>query len=457
MRKVLIPLAIVGVALSVGLLTTDSEALAEDSAPLATATVDAQDPASWPAGAANVVEAVQKAVDQYDIVHLQGTFDFENDSVSITHSVEILGDGTDSLGNHTTRIIGGGYGAITSTVDPSAQIVIRDIEFDGPEVALSITASQGVEVTGCTIKNVAAPWGGTGMRLSGAGVTGSVAIEENHFDISAAGVWSFGLYVQQIYADIVVRDNAVENFNTTGLWVNSAGSIVIADNTIVSGPPGASPYRNGILVGTWWLPSGDRGNIEVVDNTIIVGGHPAEGGIATEDSEQELRDICRVADNKISFIDDSTEGLGILLLGHSSNWTFAENVIDGGGHELLSGIALYPGIEGFSAPQEGNIFVENEVTSAGVVFGAVVIDASALASDNRFLENRFGDIDGDGIYVDGDNNQFIENRLDSIAGDGFLLIGDNNLLEENVLHDIGGQDVVDLGVGNHVTEDDSDD
>ncbi len=399
------------------------------------------------------VQAVQDAVDTYDIVHLHGTFDFEDSKVRITHSVEILGEGTDAYGEYLTKIKGGGWGAIGSYDDPDVEWAVRDIEFDGAMVAIQTGASKRFEVTGCSI-SLSSTGGAKGIDLWGNDVTGSVTIKGNYIDASGVAIWSMGVFSQSIFADIEVVDNTVENFFVTGLWVNSAGNIEITDNTITAGPAGQTDYRNGILVGSWYLPSGDQGNIEVTDNTITTGGHQMDQGITTEDSEQEGRAVCRVKDNVITYVDDSPSGSGFLLLSHASFWTFKDNTINGGGHELLAGIALFPGIDGEEGIQEYNVFSDNHVFDADFVDGCVFVHSSAHASYNEFVENEFEHIGGDGFFVDGDYNWLLENKLEDVTGDGIILKGDYNIVRENEFHNIDGDDIVDEGVGNVIGDDD---
>jgi len=399
------------------------------------------------------IQAVQDAVDTYDIVHLHGIFDFEDSVVNITHSVEILGEGTDASGEYLTRIKGGGQGALRSIHDPDVEWTVRDIEFDGAAVAIQTRASKRLEVTGCSM-SLSSTGNGQGIGLDGNRVTGSATIKENYIDLSGVANSNFGVYSQSIFADVEVVDNTVKNCSVTGLWVNSAGNIEIKDNTIIAGPAGPTGYRNGILVGSWFLPSGDRGNIEVTDNTIITGGHQMDQGITTEDFEQELRAVCRVEDNVIAYVDDSPSGSGFLVLSHASNWTFKDNTIIGGGHEFLAGIALYPGIVNEVGTQQGNVFSDNDVIDANFVLGGVYVDSSAQASDNEFVGNEFEQIGGDCFFVDGDYNWLLENKLGDVTGDGIILRGDRNVVRDNAFRDIGGQHIVDEGVGNIIGEGD---
>jgi len=402
------------------------------------------------------VQVVQDAVDNYDIVYLHGIFDFDR-QVDITRSVEILGEGIDTDGEYLTRIKGGGWGALRSDSPENTDIewAVRDIEFDGASCAIQTRASKRFEVTGCSI-SLSSTGAGQGISLSGPwpvlgqGVTGSVTIEDNYIDLSGVATRGFGIYCQSIFADIEVADNIVKNFFETGLWINSAGKIEITDNTITAGPAGPTDYRNGILVGSWYLPSGDRGDIEVTDNTITTGGHPMDQGITAEDQEQEDRAICRVEDNVITYVNDSPSGSGILVLNHTSYWTFNNNTINGGDNELLAGIALYPEIAGEIGIQEGNVFIDNDVFDANLALGGVFIDNSAQASDNEFIRNEFKDIGGDGFFVDidCDDNCLLKNKFENVTGDGIILKGNSNWLLKNEFHNIGVQHIVDEGVGN---------
>ncbi len=393
------------------------------------------------------VQAVQDAVDTCDIVHLHGTFNFGDSRVELTHSVEILGEGTDAGGEYLTRIEGGGRGVLRSVVDPDVEWAVREIEFDGAMVAIQTSHSKRFEVTGCSI-SLSSTGEGKGVDLWSNNVTGSVTIEGNYIDLSGVANWGWGVFTQSIFADVEVVGNTVENCNTTGIWVNSAGNIEIKDNAIIAGPAGPTAYRNGILVGSWFLPSGDRGNIEVTGNTITTGGHNMDQGITTEDLEQELRAVCKVEDNVITYVDDSPAGSGFLLLSDASNWTFKDNTINCGGHELYAGIALYPGIVGESGIQESNVFINNDVFDANFVKGGVFVDSSAQASYNVFVVNEFEHISGDGFFVDGDYNWLLVNKLEGVTGDGIILKGDYNTVHGNKFHDIGGQHIVDEGVGN---------
>ena len=399
------------------------------------------------------VQAVQDAVDTYDIVHLHGTFDLGDKRVRIKRSVEILGEGTDAHGQYLTRIEGGMWGALCGNVDPDVEWVVRDIEFDGGSCPILTRDSKRLEVTGCSI-SLSSTADGRGISLASNGVTGSATIEDNYIDLSGVLGTGWGVYSQSIFADIEVVDNTVKNFSLTGLWINSAGNIEITDNTIIAGPARPTDYRNGILVGSWFLPSGDRGNIEVTDNTIITGGKELESGITTEDWEQEVRAVCKVEHNVITFVDDSPSGSGFLVLNHTSNWTFKDNTINGGGYELLAGIALYPGIVNEVGIQEDNVFSDNVVFNADFVVGGVFVDSSAQASGNEFVGNEFEQIGGDGFFVDGDYNWLLENKLGDVTGDGIILKGDNNVVRKNAYHDIGGQHIVDEGVGNIIGEGD---
>ena len=178
-------------------------------------------------------------------------------------------------------------------------------------------------------------------------------------------------------------------------------------------------------------------------------------GITTEDEEQEDRAVCRAEDNVITYVDDSPSGSGFLLLNHSSNWTFKDNTINGGGHELLAGIALYPGIDNnVVGIQEGNVFSDNVVFNANFVLGGVFVDSSAQASNNEFVGNEFEQIGGDVFFVDGDYNWLLENKLGDVTGDGIILKGDYNTVRENEFRKIGGQHIVDEGLGNVIEEND---
>jgi hypothetical protein len=401
---------------------------------------------------ADDIQAVKEAVDNYDIVYLHGTFDFGGDVVEITRSVEILGKGTDAVGEYLTQIKRGGWGALKSVVNPDVKWAVRDIEFDETTVAILTRASKRFEVTGCSMSS---PGGGAGIILNGYDVTGSATIKENHIDLSGVVThWGCGVFCQMILADIEIVDNTVENFPRSGLWINSSGNIEIEDNTITAGPTQTSPYRNGILVGSWWQPSGKRGNIEVTGNTITAGGNNWEQGIAAEDWEQEGRAVCRVEDNVITYVGDSPGGSGILLLSRASFWTFKNNTINGGGHKLLAGIALYPELSGEPGPQEYNVFSDNHVSHAEFVLSGVYVHSSAQASYNEFVRNEFENIVGDGSVVDGDCNWLLENKFEHISGDGIILEGDYNMIRGNKFLDIVGTPIVDDGVGNVIEDND---
>ena len=397
------------------------------------------------------IQAVQDAVDTSDIVHLHGIFDFGDSRVEITRSVEILGEGKDTGGDYLTTIKGSGWGAIGSYDNPNVKWAVRDIEFDGAMVAIQTGASKRFEVTGCSI-SLSSAGGGKGIDLWGNGVTGSVKIEGNRIDASGVAIWSMGVFAQSIFADIEVVGNTVENFSVTGLWVNSAGNIEITDNTITAGPADPTDYRNGILVGSWFLPSGKRGNIEVTDNTITTGGHQRDNGIVGEDAEQEGRAVCRVEDNVITYVDNSPGGRGLLLINHSSFWTFKDNTIDGGGNNLLAGIALYAG--GPVGTQEYNVFSNNHVFNANFVVGGVYVHSSAQASYNEFVGNELEDIGGGGFFIDGDYNWLLENKFEDVAGNGIILKGDYNMVSGNKFHNVDVPHIIDEGIGNMIEDDD---
>jgi hypothetical protein len=177
-------------------------------------------------------------------------------------------------------------------------------------------------------------------------------------------------------------------------------------------------------------------------------------GIATEDLEQEVRAVCKVEDNVITYVDDSPSGSAFLLLSSASNWTFEDNIINGGGHELLAGIALYPGIVNEVGIQEGNVFSDNVVFNADFVLDVVFVDSSAQPSDNEFVGNELENISGDGFFIDGDWNRLLVNKFGDVTGDAIILKGNRNLVRESAFHNIGGQHIVDEGVGNVIGEGD---
>jgi len=404
------------------------------------------------------VQAVQDAVDNYDTVYLHGTFDFGVNVVEITRSVEILGEGTYAGGEYLTKIKGGGSGALSSVSPDNTNVkwAVRDIEFDGAGVAIRTVYSEGFEVTGCSIS----PTGGAGIALTGPygvwglNVTGSATIKNNYIDLSGGALWGTGVNAMMIFADLEVVGNTVENFPRTGLWINSAGNIKITDNTITAGPAKPTSYRNGILVGKWFLPPEVRGNIEVTNNTITTGGHEWDNGISVEDWYQEPRKVCMVEDNVITYVGDSPSGSGILLLSRASFWTFKDNTINGGNHNLLAGIALYPAISGEPGPQAYNVFSNNHVFNANFDKGGVYVDSGALASYNEFIENELEDIGGGGFFVDGDCNWLLENKLENVSGNGIILEGDYNMVRGNKFHNVGTPHIVDNGVDNVIEDDD---
>jgi hypothetical protein len=263
---------------------------------------------------------------------------------------------------------------------------------------------------------------------------------------------------QMIYADIEVVGNTVENSSTSGLWINSAGNIEITGNTITAGPAQSTNYRNGILVGTWFL-GGDKGNIKVTANTITTGGHGWDNGIVAEDWFQEARDVCKVEDNVITYVDDSPSGSGLLLLSRASFWTFRNNTINGGNHEFLAGIVLYPEKSGELGPQEYNVFAENRVFHANLVLGGVYVKGSedgfegspdGHARFNEFVQNEFEHIGGDGFFLDVhcDENLILENKFKNVTGNGIILKGNDNIVGENEFGNIRGQNIVDEGANN---------
>ena len=255
------------------------------------------------------VPAVQAAVDQGGSVLLVGTFDFgEAGRVLLRNDVEICGT-VDESGAPLTTIRRGEWTFHTPYPDPSSlppaqpgpKVAIHDIHFvEARGTAIHLAYSGGASlhhnvinemrarVTGATSERAAivvgtALLGGTpNTRFIPLLISGDIEITDNEIDVSidpsnpgetTTSSRGTGMFVSMyVGADVRIERNHVTGNTRTGLAIldgiadaNGRGSVVIADNVIVS------DVRFGFIIAG---PRAPLGIVTGFNNNRTLGGDP---------------------------------------------------------------------------------------------------------------------------------------------------------------------------------------
>jgi len=222
-------------------------------------------------------QAVQDAVDNYDEVVLEGTFNFGINSVTINRSVIVRGEGRDG-DIPTTEIYKDGWtfpspilAQVFLVQGDDVEAVIENIHFtDFNAYCIRATEAQKITVrnnritleTGLYrgIQNIA--FGDAIIAvLVHDGFPGGVVIEGNYIDFALdplyggqVMLWAmddpyyrpnpveheyysgYGIYVRDVLSDVVLAGNTIHNMSARAISasVNNDSKIVVKDNTIVS-------------------------------------------------------------------------------------------------------------------------------------------------------------------------------------------------------------------------------
>jgi hypothetical protein len=340
-----------------------------------TTTVDAQDQNTWPPDATNHIEAVQFAVDDYDTVYLQGTFNFgEDGTVKIENSVKVFGEeiGDWKTGVGMTKIEGGR--APLQVLAPGQSVEIYNIHVNNAKVAgiialkgLDITIAQN-RVTVDTFKNrtitlpyylpmdfgrngygilVGWPWGGLVATPDDPSddnpanwvlrIEGNVTVEDNYVDLGVGGDVGYpkppGQPGHDPYAWYYTR------WFTCGVSVQTSGNVMTQENT--------TTIRRNISknANTWGLLTADNfGQTIIENNEIIMAPHSSWhfGGIEVSScifiSGQYIpgkKESIHASGNTIRCNDaeQGKVGFGVIEIGEESGFdTFSltDNTVDMG-------------------------------------------------------------------------------------------------------------------------------
>jgi len=265
-------------------------------------------------------QAVQDAVDNYDIVILRGIFNFGSSEIQISRSVVIRGEGRENDIPSVTIYKKGWRFPFTEfdsifKVDGEGSIVtIENIHFTD----FNNSCLWGSRGNSLTIKNNritlrsgygrGMSYGAFGDIVMGIWVEGrgsfggKVTMEGNYIDFASAGAWGgfhsrggleedpeyrpdlfrheyyigVGITVNTVAGNVSVMNNIVRNANARGISAASnlaSADVQIRHNTVVSDVYGSYPFSSreagvGILAVSAWGGAFPGFNVEIEDNTI---------------------------------------------------------------------------------------------------------------------------------------------------------------------------------------------
>ena len=267
-------------------------------------------------------QAVQDAVDNYDVVNLRGIFNFGTSKIQISRSVAIRGEGRENDVPSTIiykkgwRFPSAEFDSIFMVDGEGAEVTIENIQFtDFNHICI-----WGVQCDSLNIKNnrITLTTGyGRGLMYGAFGDTvigiwirgseprvfkGKVRIEGNYIDFARGGAFggfitrggleenseyrpdlfnheyymSVGVGVNHASGAVNIEDNIVRNANARGIATTSclpSADVRIRRNTIVSDVYGSYPFSSpeagaGILAqSAFGFPSSGY-NVEIEENTI---------------------------------------------------------------------------------------------------------------------------------------------------------------------------------------------
>lgn len=336
------------------------------------------------------VDNVQAAVDLGGTVLLKATnlsgqptsFNFgpadalTGGSVALDVAVAVFGE---QVGTATTTVSGGVTPLIGGT---PVQRRIQGILFDGPLwAAILISRSTGLDIVDNRITDVVGlsipdgfPTQGHGIEVDGSNnppenVTGHVRVSGNIIkDVHA--VFSDGISLQGVVADISVRDNRVEGVQRSGIrGTDNWAKVAIEDNVIAPGPVQPTDQYvpgNGISVfdgvGASYLIRHNRINCENTEaHGIFLYGYDAP---YAHDSLVEANEIQM----------DGSSSSGISLVGRIAAALVRQNRITGTGAVALNAISYS------TLPLRGNVFQAND--TKGFAAGVATVFLDEFTSDS---------------------------------------------------------------------------
>lgn len=272
-------------------------------------------------------QAVQDAVDNYDEVVLEGTFNFGINSVNINKSVIVRGEGRDG-DIPSTEIYKDGWtfpspmlAQVFLVQGDGVEAVIENIHFtDFNAYCIRATEAQKITVrdnrmtleTGLYrgIQNIA--FGDAIIAvIVHDGFPGGVVVEGNHLDFALdrlyggqVMLWAvdnpyyrpnpveheyysgYGVYVRDALGDVIVAGNTIRNMSARAISasVNNDSKIIIKNNTIVSEVYGSYVLDKrwaglGIVIHPSWRSKVDHAGRTEIKNNVVKYDKPNFAGI----------------------------------------------------------------------------------------------------------------------------------------------------------------------------------
>jgi filamentous hemagglutinin family protein len=388
------------------------------------------------------------------------------DPTVVAHGISIE-NGSGTISDNT--VTGGADGILLyDTTAPS--FVTGNIVTGSSTYGIKAVDSDGATISGNTVKNATIDGihveGGNGVTIGGAGeadgntvtnsgidgisvasTTGSVTIQGNMVDKTAAGIQDNGIHINGTIG-AVITDNIVKNAGWDGINIQDSEGATVTGNTVTNtqGASAIAAYNgvsdtdienntlsNSVAHGVY--VSGNTGTLTIQGNDV---SNIAFGpGIYVENSDGSASTIEPDAE-------DSGAGAGKIFF---SNLISGNTVHDIGG----TGIELVN-----SSNTQITLNKVNTTTGDGIA-----IDSSANASidNNKIGQSGAGSIGGNGISViDSDTADLNANSIANTAGDGISVdpsanatISDNTITAAT----LDGIDVLDSSgaslTGNSIT------
>ena len=234
------------------------------------------------------------------IVLKEGQFNFGDDltergSVSLGHTIKVIGDGHDETGNPKTKIYGGEQPFQSLE---GVSVTIENLWFDKAKfVAIRLNSISGkTRVAGNKITNMVdlpvSP-----VQFDFAGVAFGIRIEEGdgfleieandididplkHFPEFTIGV---GINTRRLHAETIIRDNQVRNTSHAGILVldNFASNYImnnVVDTGDVPGPSTSTFGAEGIVAVAQLHLTSEQGTAYIHNNHITTGAAVAREG-----------------------------------------------------------------------------------------------------------------------------------------------------------------------------------
>ncbi len=306
-------------------------------------------------------QAVQDAVDNYDEVVLEGTFNFGINWVNINRSVIVRGEGRDG-GIPSTEIYKSGWtfpspilAQVFLVQGDDVETVIENIHFtEFNAYCIRATEAQKITVRNNRMTLETGLYRGIQNLAFGDaiiavfvhdGFPGGVLIEGNHLDFALdrlyggrVMLWAiddpyyrpdpveheyysgYGVYVRDVLGDVIVAGNTIHNMSARAISasVNNDSKIVIKDNTIVSEVYGSYVIDNrwaglGIVIHPSWRTKVDLAGRAEIKNNVVEYNKPNFAGIMIMGTNLSLEGTKKLVDgivnNNIIHLDEGVVGI----------------------------------------------------------------------------------------------------------------------------------------------------